>query len=116
MATLVTQLFDRVLMLEEGEVITLTFNNMKDLASKKTLLFREKRKYEEKLKNSLNFKEIFISQDASTKTLKLSTNGTSLDWLSTATITVGESKTPLELGKEIHEKVAERINALKNAA
>jgi hypothetical protein len=112
----IRHLFDKVLTLQEGETIILTFENAKDLMSKKVMLFREKKKYEESLKNVANFKSFFIGQEINKKTgifkLKLSTNGTNLDWVTSAMLKQkgGECK-PLEL--EIPDVEAERIKKLQ---
>lgn len=100
--TAVSALFDKVLTLNEGEVITLKFDSLKDMLSKKTMLFREKRKYEARMKNVPSFKSFFIGQTVKDKEgiyiLRLSTNGTSLDWLTNAVIKRKEGEiVPLEL-------------------
>jgi len=117
MPTMVSKLFDKVLTLESGEVIELTFQTEKDLVSKKTMLFREKRKYEQRMKDTVSFKSFFIGQEVNKKRgvfkLKLSTNGTSLDWLTSAIIRDKEGdESKLEV--EINTGETERINKLKN--
>jgi ABC-type multidrug transport system ATPase subunit len=109
-------LFDRVLLLDEGETIILNFKTEKDLRSKKVMLFREKTKYEKAL-NGASFKAIFIGQKVDKVKgvfeLKLSTNGTDLDWLSDAIVKRrgGETK-PLDLEVEGAETV--RIKKLQS--
>lgn len=115
--TVVSTLFDRLLTLESGQTIELTFDNHSDFMSKKTMLFREKKKYEQRMKNVLNFKTIFIGQKVDKKTdkylIKLSTNGTSLDWLTSAIIkTRGDEDKKLDL--PVPEVEQDRINKLKN--
>lgn len=116
MPTAVSQLFDRVLTLEEGESIILKFKNAKDLKSKKTMLFREKYRYEQKMKDVASFKAFFIGQrlieSKGIYELKLSTNGTSLDWLTQAMLEQkgGETK-PLDL--KITTGETERLERLK---
>lgn len=115
--TVVSTLFDRLLTLESGQTIELTFDNHSDFMSKKTMLFREKKKYEQRMKNVLNFKTIFIGQKVDKKTdtyrIKLSTNGTSLDWLTSAILkTKGDEDKKLDL--PVPEVEQDRINKLKN--
>lgn len=115
--TVVSDLFDRLLTLESGQVIELSFDTEKELVSKKTMLFREKKKYEQRMKNVLNFKSIFIGQEVKKRTgvykLKLSTNGTSLDWITNAVIkTKGGGEEQLNL--PIPEVENDRIKQLQN--
>jgi hypothetical protein len=100
--TAVSVLFDKVLTLDEGEIITLKFDSLKEMLCKKTMLFREKRKYEARMSNVPSFKSFFIGQTVKEKEgvyiIRLSTNGTSLDWLTNAVIKSKEGEVvPLEL-------------------
>lgn len=97
----IQKLFDKVLELEHGEIITLTFQNEKDLNSKRTMLFREKKLYEKRTRNKA-FKAIFITKEVKTKEgifkIHLSTSGTLLDFLTTAVVKDKEgNETPINL-------------------
>lgn len=115
--TVVSALFDRLLTLESGQVIELSFDSYGEFNSKKVMLFREKRQYEKRMKNVINFKSIFIGQKVDKKNgtylLKLSTNGTSLDWLTNAVIKQkgGETKA---LDLPVPEVEQDRIKKLQN--
>ena len=101
MATPISLLFDRVLLLEEGETIVVKFTTSNELKSKKTMLFREKTAYEAKMNKSAVTKGIVIRQaiDEFAKTYKLllSSSGTSLDWLNDAVIKSVNGENKLEL-------------------
>jgi len=88
--SVVSDLFDKVLQLKPGERITIPFKTVGEMKSKKTMLFREKKAYEESLQGSLLRKSIFITQELRTKDnvfkLHLSTTAETMDWLSGAVI------------------------------
>lgn len=113
--TPIARLFDKVLELTDGDVITLTFTSEKDMNSKRVMLFREKRKYE-MATGSLGT-TIFIRQDTAGRAdgifkLHMSVSGSDLDWITNATVT---SRTGIErpLGLEVTEEEAARIAMLE---
>jgi hypothetical protein len=103
MATAVSLLFDRVLLLNEGEEIIVNFCNENDLKSKRTLLFKEKKLYEERMNKRLVTKGIKIHQeikpDKQMFRLKLSCSGDSLEWLNDAVVRTKEGDTKLDIMK-----------------
>lgn len=84
----IKELFDKVLELKDGEVITLSFINSNDLNSKRTMLVRERKKYEETLGDAKQ--DVFIHREMDTKKkvfrLHLSSSGSMLDWMAGAVI------------------------------
>lgn len=117
MATMVSQVFDQVLLLKEGEKLVLQFDTPEDRESKRIMLYREKRKYEAAHKGA-NFKTFFIACRGNAKKgeylLELSTNGSSLDWLATAVIKKqGEEVRKLDLNKPAENTEKERLEMLK---
>lgn len=92
----ISRVFDKVLELEPGQTIVLNFNSMGDMKSKRTLLFREKAKYESRVKNP---KDIFIRQEMITREnvfrIYLSVDGGGEDWTSNAVVMDDKQVTPL---------------------
>ena len=99
MATIVSELFDKVLLLEEDETIVLTFKTQLELNSKKVLLFREKAAYEKKMSGMVVTKGIVIRQRCNAAKQKfqllISTSGTSMDWLNEAVVVKGKEERKL---------------------
>lgn len=116
MPTPIGLVFDKLLTLENDEVIVLPFSTEAEMKSKKVMFFREKKKYEERMKNAPNFKVFFIGQEVNkakgTFNLKLSTNGCNLDWFTNAVIQKkGEEAKALDSILETSEE--KRIKELK---
>ena len=114
--SVLSRLLDRVLLLEDREVITLSFSTQGDMLSKKVLLYREKTKYETKMKNEDSFREIFITQkcnkDFNRFELELSLGGTEVDWIASATVGIRLGK-KVALALALPDKAVERLEQLK---
>jgi hypothetical protein len=67
MSTETNNIFDKVLSLNPSEQLVIPFTSLAELRSKKTLLHREKTKYELLMQSTSNFKPIFISQRVKTE-------------------------------------------------
>lgn len=88
MPSIISPLFDRILELKNGEVITLNFATENDMNSKRAMLTRERKKYEEAVGDDRQ--AVFIHRETDKRKgifrLHLSSSGSMLDWMQNATI------------------------------